>query len=232
MPSNLSDEMKNRLWLESNYGCSICGSPIFAGVHTFSSEDDQQSVDKLIPLCPRCITNVEIGNISTDLLFEYEKNPYNKRNDVEKFLFEGDKLVVNVGSTRFVDVRRILVLNDFDLINVTKRENNSLIFDINFFDLANNFVGAIVNNDFAVEEKSKWNVDYKSSSLMIKNMPRNIFLNFSLISRELAITGRIYYMGHTIQLNQDSVLLDDTDLTIGTKNVTISNVDAAFDVQL
>jgi len=167
-----------------------------------------------------------------EFLLGYKKNPYNKRNDVEKFLFEGDKLVINVGSTRFVDVSRILVINDFDLINVTKRENNTLVFDINFFDLANNFVGSIVNNDFAVEEKSKWNVDYNSSSLMIKNMSRKIFLNFSLTSGEVAITGRIYYMGHAIQLNQDSVLLDETDLTIGIKNVTISNVGAAFDVQI
>jgi hypothetical protein len=57
-------------------------------------------------------------------------------------------------------------------------------------------------------------------------------LNFSLISGEIAITGRIYYLGHTIQINQDSVFLDETDLTIGTKNVTISHVGAAFDVQV
>ena len=224
--------MKKRLWLESSYGCSVCGSPIFAGVRAFSSEDDHQSEDKLIPLCGKCFANVETGNFSTEFLLGYKKNPYNRRNDVEKFLFEGDKLVVNVGSTRFVNIRRILVINDFDLINVTKRENNSLIFDINFFDLANNFVGAIVNNDYVVDEKSKWNVDYKSYNLMIKNISRNIFLNFSLISGELAITGRIYYLGHTIQINQDSVFLDETDLTIGTKNVTISHVGAAFDVQV
>jgi hypothetical protein len=228
----LSEELKKQLWLESNYGCSVCGSPIFAGLRTFSSEVDPQSEDKLIPVCPKCITNIETGTFSTEFLLGYKKNPYNKRNDVKKFLFEGDKLVINVGSTRFVDVSRILVINDFDLINVTKRDNNRLVFDINFFDLASNFVGSIVNNVFTVEDKSKWNVDYNSSTLMIKNVPRKIFLNFSLTSAELAITGRIYYMGHAIQLNQDSVLLDETDLTMGTKNVTISNVGAAFDVQI
>ena len=233
MSSNFSDEMKKRLWAESSYGCAVCGSPIFAGFHTLSTENDRRFVeDELLPLCPTCLTNAETGKFSRDYLVGYKKNPHNSRSDNDRFLLEGNSLVVNLGSTRFIDVNRILVINDFDLINVTKRENKSLILDVNFFDLANNFVGAIVNNELVVDEKSKWCVDYKSHNLMIKNVQRNIFLNFSLISGELAITGRIYYMGHTIQLKQDSLFLDESDLTIGTKNVTISHVGAAFDVQI
>ena len=233
MYSNISDEMKKRLWMESSYGCAVCGSPIFAGFHTLSTENDRRFVeDEMLPLCPTCLTNAETGKFSRDYLVGYKKNPYNSRSGNDTFMLEGNTLVVNLGSTRFIDVNRILVINDFDLINVTKRENKSLILDVNFFDLANNFVGAIVNNDLVVDEKSKWCVDYKSHNLMIKNVQRNIFLNFSLISGELAITGRIYYMGHTIQLKQDGLFLDETDLTIGTKNVTISHVGAAFDVQI
>ena len=175
---------------------------------------------------------LKLANFQEITWSDYKKNPHNRQSDNDRFLLEGDSLVVNLGSTRFIDVNRILVINDFDLINVTKRENKSLIFDVNFFDLANNFVGAIVNNKLVVDEISKWRVDYKSNNLMINNVQRNLFLNFSLISGELAITGRIYYMGHTIQLNQDSLFLDETDLTIGTKNVTISHVGAAYDVQI
>ena len=233
MDSKISDEMKKRLWTESRYGCAVCGSPIFAGFHTLSYENDRRFVeDEMLPLCPTCLTNAQSGKFSRDYLVGYKKNPHNSRSGNDTFMLEGNTLVVNLGSTRFIDVNRILVINDFDLINVTKREKKSLILDVNFFDLANNFVGAIVNNDLVVDEKSKWCVDYKFHTLMIKNLQRNIFLNFSLISGELAITGRIYYMGHTIQLKQDGLFLDETDLTIGTKNVTISHVGAAFDVQI
>ena len=164
---------------ESSYGCAVCGSPIFAGFHTLSSENDRRFIeDEMLPLCPTCLTNAETGKFSRDYLVGYKKNPYNSRSGNDTFMLEGNTLVVNLGSTRFIDVNRILVINDFDLINVTKRENKSLILDVNFFDLANNFVGAIVNNDLVVDEKSKWCVDYKSHNLTIKNCTEKYIFEF------------------------------------------------------
>ncbi len=63
------------------------------------------------------------------------------------FFIENADLVVNIGSTIFVNAHRIFVVNDFDILSVNRDENNNINLNVSFFDATNKFVGSILDNE-------------------------------------------------------------------------------------
>lgn len=227
-----SEALDRQLRKEANFGCVICGCPILDNAHVIAvNEDGEFIAENMISLCPTCHSRVHAGNISQELLRESKKNPHNIQMVQDRFIIEAKELVVNLGSTRFVNVHRILVVNDFDIITID-RENNNVNLNVNFFDATNTFVGAIMNNEWKVDTTLTWDIKYKSRHLIIRNEKRNILLEIRLVPGELIIKGRLYYLGDPVRIEDDGVWLGERDMSVGIRNVTTSNVETAFDLHV
>ena len=230
---NALDSIKSQLKREANFGCAVCGCPILEGAHIIPFQESHEFLaEDMITLCPTCHSRAHTGEFSQDSLREFKKNPHNRSTLQDRFFIENTDLVVNIGSTRFVNAHRIFVINDFDILTVDRDENNNLNLNVSFFDATNKFVGSILDNEWVVDATFKWQINYKSRNLVIRNQQRNILLDLRLQSGELVMTGMLYYLGHSVVVKPDGVWLGERDTSTGLRNVTISHVETAFDLQV
>jgi hypothetical protein len=186
----------------------------------------------MVALCPTCHTRADVGRYSENYLRYIKANPYNKVLVKDRFWTEGEGLVINLGSTRFVNVNRVLVINDFEIIALGRNNKNSVTLSANFFDSTNRFVGTIIDNFWYMESGSFWDIEYRPQHLIIRNNPRKIVLDLDIKDNEVHLTGKLYYLGHSVTIERESLWLGEKELDIQLRRVTMKNFDTAIFLQV
>ena len=138
---NTPPAVQRQLRQEANFGCCRCGHPLldnahiipYRTTHEFKSED-------MLALCPTCHRMADAGQYPENHLRELKNNPKNKISVAERFLIEGDKLVLNLGGNKFINSPRIITINDFDIITMGREAGGYITFSLSLFDIKNNLV--------------------------------------------------------------------------------------------
>jgi hypothetical protein len=226
---NVPLQIQRQLRKECFFGCALCGSPLVKYTHIVPYSKIQAFLpENMIPLCPLHYDKYDTGDLSEICLRDAKKNPHNKLQPQDAFFVETQELVINVGKTKFVNTYRILVIDDFDLITVTRDNGKYFLFDINFFDKVNNMIATVSENNWVSEKSMEWNINYGPQKyLVIQNPQRNITFEITLENTELFITAMMYYNSSSIRVTRNEILLDENEIGTEIKNSVLKNYDAA-----
>lgn len=227
---NVPLQIQRQLRKECFFGCALCGCPLLRYTHIVPYNRVQAFLpENMISLCPLHYSQYDTGNLSESYLRDSKKNPHNKSQPQDAFFIESQDLTINVGKSKFINTYRVLVIDDFDLITVTRDNGKYLLFDINFFDKINNMIATVSENSWASEKSIDWNIDYSPQKyLTIQNPQRNITFEITIENTELFITAMMYYNSYPIRVTRSEILLDENEIGTEIKNSVLKNYDAAI----
>ena len=226
-------QIQQQLSREAYYGCIICGCPIleFMDIVNKNSQISAFLPENMVAICPSDHIKYADGQISESSLRNSKINPYNKIHEEDAFTMEQhlepNDLIVKVGKCTFVNVSRILVVDDFDIISIKKEkyEGKSYIFlDINFFDKINNLIAIVLQNYWSAEKSRDWQINYKSKHLIIQNPKQNIVFDLMIQDNEIIIKGDgMFYNGRPIKITNDQILFDNQEIALDIKGTVLKN---------
>lgn len=226
-------QIQQQLSREAYYGCIICGCPIleFMDIVNKNSQISAFLPENMVAICPSDHIKYAGGQISESSLRNAKINPYNKVHEEDAFTMEQhhepNDLIVKVGKCTFVNVSRILVVDDFDIISIKKEEyaGKSYIFlDINFFNKINNLIAIVLQNYWSAEKSRDWQIYYKSKHLIIQNPKQNIVFDLMIQDNEIIINGDgMFYNGRPIKITNDQILFDNQEIALDIKGTVLKN---------
>lgn len=226
-------QIQQQLSREAYYGCIICGCPIleFMDIVNKNSQISAFLPENMVAICPSDHIKYAGGQISESSLRNAKINPYNKVHEEDVFTMEQhhepNDLIVKVGKCTFVNVSRILVVDDFDIISIKKEEyaGKSYIFlDINFFNKINNLIAIVLQNYWSAEKSRDWQIYYKSKHLIIQNPKQNIVFDLMIQDNEIIINGDgMFYNGRPIKITNDQILFDNQEIALDIKGTVLKN---------
>jgi hypothetical protein len=100
----------------------------------------------MLALCPTCHRIADDGQYSEEYLRKLKQNPYNRTSVTERFLIEGDKMVLNLGGNKFINCHRILTINDFEIISMRLEPGGYITFSMSLFDVYHKLVAIVDDN--------------------------------------------------------------------------------------
>ncbi|HKR57440.1 MAG TPA: HNH endonuclease signature motif containing protein, partial [Candidatus Nitrosopolaris sp.] len=157
--TNVPLQIQRQLRKECQYGCAMCGCPLLRYAHIVPYHRIQAFLpENMIPLCPSHYEKYDKGELSDSLLRDAKRNPHNRLHPLDGLLVDAKEMSINVGKCRFIDTYRILVVNDFDLITITRDSGKYILLDINFFDKTNNLIATISENSWVAEKTTEWEI--------------------------------------------------------------------------
>jgi hypothetical protein len=192
---------------EAGFGCAYCGNPLLENAHIIPFHESREfPVEHMVALCPNHHTEADLGHISEEVLRDWKKNPYNKNRSVvgKKFIVTGRDVVVHMGSNDFVNTHGILCANNFDLISLTRIDDSYLSLDINLFDRFQRWVALAYENNWMVDRRYFWDIEYKPQHLVLRNAPREIVFDIRIEDEEIFIKGNLFFKGQPIHITSSS----------------------------
>ena len=175
----------------------------------------------MIALCFPCHKLADACSFTQDALRELKTKPYNKDQVSERFLVEGEKLIVNLGGNRYVNSPKILTVNDFELLVIRKEIGGNVNFDLSLFDKTNNLVGIVDQNRWTSDSRLTWYQEYKSKCLKISNDTRKIFFEIHIKNGEIFLRANLYFNGQPIIINDDGLWIEGQNIFSTMKGCTI-----------
>ncbi|MFZ0515124.1 MAG: hypothetical protein WAM14_26240 [Candidatus Nitrosopolaris sp.] len=227
---NVPLQTQRQLRKECFFGCALCGSPLLKYAHIVPYNRIQAFLpENMISLCPIHYGKYDSGDLSESYLRDAKKNSHNKLQPQDAFFVESQELVINVGKSKFINTHRVLVIDDFDLITVTRDNGKYLLFDVNFFDKINHMIATVSENSWVSEKSMDWNINYSPQKyLAIQNPQRNLAFEITIENTELFITAMMYYNSYPIRITRNEILLDQNEIGTEIKNSVLKNYDAAI----
>jgi hypothetical protein len=226
-------QIQQQLLKEANYGCIVCGCPVLEFIDIVN-KDSQISAflpENMVAICPSDHIKYTNGQISKSSLHNAKINPYNKVHTEDAFTIEQNNehndLIVKVGKCTFVNISKILVVDDFEIITIKKEEyegKNYIFLDLNFFNKINNLIAIVLHNRWSAEKSREWQINYKSKHLSIKNLKQNIKFELMIQDNEIIIIGDgIFYNGYPIKITNDQILFDNQEIALDIKGTVLKN---------
>ena len=231
-------QIQQQLLKEANYGCIICGCPIleFVDIVNKNSQISAFLPENMVALCPSDHIKYTDRKISELSLRNAKINPYNKVHEEDVFTIEQHHelhdLIVKVGKCTFVNISRILVVDDFDIISIKKEEyaGKSYIFlDINFFNKLNDLIAIVLKNNWTAEKSIDWQISYKSKHLIIQNSKQNMIFELMIQDNEIIINGDgLFYNGRSITITNDQIFFDNQEIALDIKGTVLKNYETGI----
>jgi hypothetical protein len=221
---------------EAAFGCSLCGCPLieYSYITPDSNVDSitELTQQNIIAICPNCRIKYEKGELTEHCLREAKNNPHNRIRPKDAFFVDKKEISVRLGKSTFINTSRLLVVNDFDLISISRVRDAFLVLDVNFFDnLGNNLIASIFGNSWITLDQS-WNIDYKPRYLSIRHPYRKISLEVIIKNEEIIVDANyVYYDGHKVKINNDGIWLDDVEIAVDLKGCILKNYESGIDIQ-
>jgi len=227
---NVPLQIQRQLRKECFFGCALCGSPLLKYAHIVPYNRIQAFLpENMISLCPPHYDEYDSGDLSESYLRDAKKDPHNKLQPKDAFFVESQELVINVGKSKFINTHRILVVDDFDLITITRDNGKYFLLDINFFDKINNMIATVIENSWVSENSIGWNINYSPQKyLTIQNPQRSVTFEITIENTELFITAMMYYNSYPIRVTRNEILLDENEIGTEFKNSVLKNYDVAI----
>jgi len=209
---DIPDGMRRTLRQEANFGCVICGNPLIQIHHIIPwSQNPQHNPKDMVVLCPNHHVKADRREYPEKYLRESKLNPHNTSVVVDAFFIGTDNLTVSVASNKFVNISRILVVDDFDLISVTKEDRFPQL-NVNFFDEYGRWAAIILENQWYADRKCMWDIDYKPKHLILRCQPRRISLEVEISEDVVFIRGHLYFNGVRIEATRDDLFLGERSM--------------------
>jgi len=221
---NTPSAVQRQLRQEANFGCCRCGLPLLDNAHIIPYHITHEfRPEDMSALCPTCHRIADDGQYSEKYLRELKANPRNKTSVAERFLIEGEKLVLNLGGNKFIDSPRILTINDFDIITMGLETGGYITFSLSLFDIKHNLIAAIVENKWIVNTSMLWDLEYKPRQLKIRNASRQLSFTMKIEGGEVFVTGKLYYLGKAIIVTNDELMINEVPHFGKMKNCVFEN---------
>lgn len=198
--------IRRKLRQEAGFGCAFCGNPLIENAHIIPYNKTKDfKIENMVALCPNCHTEADLSKIPQWVLREKKSNPFNRDKSVvtKKFIATGKQMVVNIGSNRFFDTEHILVTNGLDLISIRRLEKQYLSIGVNLFDKIHRRIAFIHENEWFVDKRYFWDIEYKPQHLILRNAPKEITFEIQISDNEVFIRGDLFYKGFPIEIKND-----------------------------
>ncbi|MDN5846026.1 MAG: HNH endonuclease [Candidatus Nitrosocosmicus sp.] len=224
-------EVRFRLRREAFFGCCKCGNPLIENAHIIEYPITKQfPIEDMLALCPNCHTEADLGYYPKFVLRDLKQNPFNKNKRYlqKRFVVTGEKLIINTGSSRFINTERIFTINDFDLVSITRKEGLYLSLNINLFDKYNRLIALIYDNFWIVDRSYLWDVEYKPQHLILRKKSRDIVLDIQIKNEEIFLRGNLYYNGFLIPIKPQNMSIGGVTI----RNFTIENAGGGISIQV
>jgi hypothetical protein len=233
--------IQNHLKKEALYGCTICGCPILAFVDFTLTAPQGADIpaqeaylpENMVAICPSHSLKFRAAEIDSSALRHSKNNPFNKVHEEPAFTITSNELTVSLGGCTFINTSRLLVVDDFDIINVRREGQKFLVLDVNFFDRSNKLVAIISENGWSSERSSRgdWTIRYDPpKSVIVQNARENVTFNAKIEnSNELRIIADgLYYNAQKIRITPHEILLNDREIGADLKGTVLTNYDVGI----
>jgi hypothetical protein len=234
--------IQNQLKKEALYGCVICGCPVLefidfnrTGIQV--DESRRQGVflpENMVAICPSHNKKFQTGEIDPTFLASSKNSPFNQIHDDLAFTTtSSNELTMAVGGCTFVNTSRLLVVDDFDLINVRRMDRRLIVMDVNFFNRNNLLVGIMLENSWSSERGKigDWTIEcLRPKRLIIGNKRENISFEARIENgNDLRILADgLYYNSQKIQITRNEVFLDGREIGADIKGTVLTNYDVGI----
>ena len=237
--------IQNKLKKEAYYGCVICGCPVLEYIdinQTGSQADESMRQEVFLPenmaaICPLHNKKFHTGQVDPITLAFSKDSPFNRIHDDLAFATtSSDEFTISLGGCSFVNTSRLLVVDDFDLINVRRMDRRFLVMDINFFNKNNQLVGIILENSWN-SERSKignWAIEYhQPKRLIIGNRLEGLSFEARIENGNSLriLADGLCYNSQKIQITQNEVLLGDREIGADIKGTVLTNYDVGISAE-
>ena len=188
----------------------------------------------MVAICPLHNRKFQIGEIDSALLASSKNSPFSRNHDDLAFTTtSSNELIVSLGGCTFVNTSRLLVVDDFDLINVRRMDQRYLVMDVNFFDRSNQLVGIVLENGWNSERSRSgdWTIEYlQPKRLIIGNRRENMSFEARIENgNDLRILADgLCYNTQKIQITRNEVFLDDREIGADIKGTVLTNYDVGI----
>lgn len=234
--------IQNQLKKEAHYGCVICGCPVlefidFNRTGSQVHESFRQEVflpENMVAICPPHNKKFRTDEIDPSFLASSKDSPFNKNHDDLAFATtSSNELTISLGGCTFVNTSRLLVVDDFELINVARMDQKQLVMDVNFFNRTNQLIGIIFENGWSSEwsKIGDWAIEYlRPKRLIIENKREGMYFEAKIENgNDLRILADgLFYNSQKIQITQNEVLLDDREIGIDIKGTILTNYEVGI----
>lgn len=235
--------IQNQLKKEAFYGCVICGCPVLefidftlTGIQVDKPPSRQEVFlpENMVAICPSHNQKLQAGKIDPTFLRSSKNNPFSKIHDDLAFRTTFSKeLTISLGGCTFINTSRLLVVDDFDLINVRRLDQRFLLLDVNFFDRSNKLVAILFENGWSSERSriGDWTIEYlQPKKLILQNSRENMNLEARIENdTELRIVcDGLCYNNQKIKITPHEVFLDDREIGIDIKGSVLTNYDVGI----
>jgi hypothetical protein len=205
---NIPNPIRRQLRQETNFGCAICGTPIIEIHHIIPwSETRTHKQEEMIALCPTHHHRADCHEYSRKYLHNIKQNPHNRNVVADQFTIQSEDVCVTLGGSTVTNLSRILSVDNFDIISLTKEENYPLL-NLNLFDEFDNWVAVVEGNQWFVDRRRVWDIEYIPKHLVLRYAPRKIALDVEISEGEIIIKGNLFFNGFNIQATDDDLLLN------------------------
>lgn len=234
--------IQNQLKKEAHYGCVICGCPVleFIDFNRIGFQVDESRREKvflpenMVAICPSHNTKFQKGELDSAFLASSKNSPFNKMHkDLAFATTSSNELTISLGGCTFVNTSRLLVVDDFDLINVRRMDQRLLVMDVNFFNRNNQLVGIILENSWSSERSGigDWAIEYlRPKRLIVGNKREGMSFEARIENGNnlRILADGICYNSQKIQITQNEVFLDDSEIAADIKGTVLTNYDVGI----
>lgn len=203
--------VRRKLREEAGFGCAFCGNPLIENAHIIPYNKTKEfQIEDMVALCPNCHTEADLGKIPEWVLREKKSNPFNRDKSIvaKKFTVTGEQMVVNIGSNRFIDTESILVVNDSNLISIRRLEKQYLSIFVNLFDKIQRRIAFIHENEWFVDKRYFWDIEYRPQHLILRNAPKEITFEIQISDDEIFIRGKMFFNRFPIEIERNHITIN------------------------
>ena len=204
---DIPEPTRRSLRQEANFGCAICGCPLIQMHHIIPwTKTHQHNPSDMIALCPTHHYRADMEEYDETYLRELKKSPHNQTIVSDAFAIQTKDLTVSIATNKFVNTPRVLVVDNFDIISVTK-ENQYPQLDANFFDRFDRWIAIIHQNQWYIDRRLVWDITYRPRHLTLRCKPGQISLDVKIVNDIVFIRGDLFFNGQLIEATKDDLLL-------------------------
>ena len=179
---NIPLGVKREVRQACGYGCVVCGNAICQYEHIDPpfSETKEHDPKNIALLCGSCHDKVTKGRWSKEKVIHARKNPKAKELGFSNFSLDikkGEKFVIKVGNTEFLNLENIIQIDGEILLRVKppEKENSPPQITTKFFDRENNEIASIIDNEW-FGTTDTFGIETKGKSITIRSDDRKIDL--------------------------------------------------------
>ena len=212
---SIPEHVKRKLRKEVGFGCAICGNPLITYHHIIPLEEKIHNNPRdMVVLCENHHRLADNGTVKRSKLYVHKKNPFNKDNTKDRFIFESKIPGVVFGSVMIFFIRNLINFDGKVVLSMNIRPTGFLQLDADIYDIDGKHIASIKNNEWIAYIEDIWDISYRGKMLKIWNRKRKV--GFQIIydpEKDLVhITGRFCYNNRSVRISKENgVVLEQTN---------------------